>query len=60
MRNLGCQSNNALRDQRVALQWLKQIIHGFGGDPDNITVMGRVLGAVRLSLSIISSWLSLY
>lgn len=44
MRSLGCQSNNALRDQRIALQWVKRNIQGFGGDPDNITVIGQSVG----------------
>ncbi|KAF2445887.1 alpha/beta-hydrolase [Karstenula rhodostoma CBS 690.94] len=32
--------NNGLYDQDLALQWVKQHIDGFGGDAENITVIG--------------------
>ncbi|KAK2777060.1 hypothetical protein FQN52_003243 [Onygenales sp. PD_12] len=45
LRDAGYKSNNGLRDQRTALQWIKQNIAGFGGDPDNVTVAGESAGA---------------
>jgi carboxylesterase type B len=36
----GIRSNNGMRDQRIALTWIREHISGFGGDPDNITVVG--------------------
>lgn len=33
-------SNAGLVDQRHVLQWVQENIHLFGGDPDNLTIMG--------------------
>ena len=43
--NLGYKSNNGIRDQKTALEWIKKYIAGFGGDPDNVTVIGESAGA---------------
>lgn len=34
-------ANAGLLDQRMAMRWVKQNIAAFGGDPDNITIMGQ-------------------
>jgi carboxylesterase type B len=41
--------NAAMRDQRLALEWVKDNIAAFGGDPDNITIHGQSSGGTSLS-----------
>jgi carboxylesterase type B len=36
--------NLGLRDQRAAVEWLRDNISGFGGDPEKITISGQSSG----------------
>jgi carboxylesterase type B len=42
-------TNLALRDLLAGLQWVQDDIANFGGDPDNVTVMGQSSGAINVA-----------
>ena len=50
MKEAGYLPNNGLRDQRTALLWLQKYISGFGGNPDEITLIGESAGAVSTAV----------
>ena len=44
----GREGNFGLDDQLCAIRWVKAHIRDFGGDPDNITLMGQSAGAISI------------
>ncbi|KAM8996345.1 bile salt-activated lipase [Ara ararauna] len=46
--------NYGLKDQHMAIAWVKRNIKAFGGDPENITIFGESAGAVSVSLQMLS------
>lgn len=44
----GKTGNYGLYDQFTAIMWVKHNISAFGGDPDNITIMGQSAGAMSV------------
>ncbi len=53
-KQFGHDGNFGLDDQIVALQWVKEHIAEFNGDPDNITAMGQSAGAISIQDMLLS------
>ena len=50
----GFTGNYGLYDQMTAMKWLKDNIAAFGGDPENITIMGQSAGAMSVQQHVVS------
>lgn len=46
--------NLGLYDQIAALRWIKRNIQSFGGNNDDVTVMGHNAGAISTSLLLLA------
>jgi para-nitrobenzyl esterase len=46
--------NQGLLDQRLALEWVRDNISAFGGDPGNVTIFGESAGAADVCYHVVS------
>jgi carboxylesterase type B len=47
-------ANAGLKDQRLALEWVKEHIEAFGGDPEKITIFGQSSGGLAVGMQILA------
>ncbi len=50
----GAPGNAGLMDQVMALEWVRDNIDAFGGNPDDVTIMGESAGANSVALHLSS------
>ena len=50
----GLEGNFGLQDQQLGMEWVRENIAAFGGDPDRVTLFGESAGAMSVGLHVLS------
>ena len=48
--------NMGLKDQTLAMKWVKKHISMFGGNPEQVTIFGESAGGISIMSHLISPW----
>ena len=48
--------NMGLKDQSLAMNWVKNHISRFGGDPNQVTIFGESAGGISIMAHLLSPW----
>ncbi|XP_015171822.1 PREDICTED: cholinesterase 2-like [Polistes dominula] len=54
LENKNASGNAGLKDQSLALKWVQDNIHNFGGDPKKVTLMGISAGSASVGYQLLS------
>lgn len=49
-----CSGNQGIKDIVLSLRWIKDNIRSFGGDPDNVTLIGSSSGSSIIHILLLS------
>lgn len=52
--SLNVPGNAGMKDQVLALKWVKKNIEKFGGNPNNVTIFGESAGSASINLHVLS------